>query len=199
MKSGEAPGSPESAVTLEGPAPGLRSCHKRGPQVLTWHLHSPACVLFCKRTNYGTRICQRSLLASAPFAGALGAEENHIESGVTAQAVYFSNPALPCQGPETSSAILEVLTSSPFCRPPTTISTVTASSPWSYTRRGSARAAAMGPSEGTRVRTATSPAQDLVHLMLGEETKHPALYVSRSWCTAGRPLVQTSPLHSCLA
>lgn len=31
-----------------------------------------------------------------PFAGALGAEDSHIWSGVTAQAVYFSNPALPC-------------------------------------------------------------------------------------------------------
>lgn len=37
----------------------------------------------------------RSPLASASFTGALGAEQSHIQSGVTAQAVYFSNPALP--------------------------------------------------------------------------------------------------------
>lgn len=35
-------------------------------------------------------------LPQPPLPGALGAEENHIKSGVTAQAVYFSNPALPC-------------------------------------------------------------------------------------------------------
>lgn len=39
------------------------------------------------------------LLAPAPFAGVLGAEQSHIQSGVTAQAVYFSNPALPRYSP----------------------------------------------------------------------------------------------------
>ena len=46
------------------------------------------------KDSYGTRICQRSPLASAPFAGALGAEQYHIQSGATAQAVYLLNPAL---------------------------------------------------------------------------------------------------------
>lgn len=56
----------------------------------------PFRVLFSfSRDNYGTRICQRSPLASASFAGALGAEQSHTQSGVTTQAANFSNPALP--------------------------------------------------------------------------------------------------------
>lgn len=95
------------------------------------------------KDNDGTRICQRSSLASTPFAGALGAEQSPLQSGVRAQAVSFSNPALTplfsriyilfAQGPETSSFIFGVSAPSPFCRPITTVTIVTASLPWLHT------------------------------------------------------------------
>lgn len=118
-----------------------------------------------------------------PFAGALGAEDSHIWSGVTAQAVYSSNPALPCSPAflllpcsraRVLSVILEVPTPSPFCRPQTLISTVTASSPWLHTHSwprlcGSAYASTTAPSEGTSCHL-SSPGPSASHAGAGGGT-----------------------------